>query len=108
MSRHNKVNPDHYTTAGRLSQDDLARERRKQSESPMGFNRKSAKKAAPPWMANDQTNAGGGDNGGNDDDDDLNIGTTAEDDDEAQYDDEDERGGAEAQAEAPQGRPSAS
>ena len=30
MSRHNKVNPDHYKIAGRLSSDDLARERHKQ------------------------------------------------------------------------------
>ena len=27
MSRQNKVNPDHYKVAGRLSTDDLARER---------------------------------------------------------------------------------
>jgi hypothetical protein len=31
MSRKNKVNPDHYKVAGRLSPDDLARERIKQS-----------------------------------------------------------------------------
>jgi hypothetical protein len=31
MSRKNKVNPDHYKVAGRLSADDLARERMKQS-----------------------------------------------------------------------------
>ena len=31
MSRKNKVNPDHYKVAGRLSPDDLARERMKQS-----------------------------------------------------------------------------
>jgi hypothetical protein len=30
MSRHNKVNRDRYTIAGRLTADDLARERRKQ------------------------------------------------------------------------------
>jgi hypothetical protein len=30
MSRHNKVNPDHYKVAGRLTSDDLAREQRKQ------------------------------------------------------------------------------
>jgi hypothetical protein len=30
MSRKNKVNPDRYKTAGRLSQDDLARERQAQ------------------------------------------------------------------------------
>jgi len=53
MSRHNKVNPDHYTTQGRLSQDDLARERRKQSESHFGAGRAKSRKATPPWMAND-------------------------------------------------------
>jgi len=31
MSRKNKVNPNHYKVAGRLSADDLARERMKQS-----------------------------------------------------------------------------
>ena len=31
MSRKNKVNPDHYKVAGRLSPDDLARERMKQN-----------------------------------------------------------------------------
>jgi hypothetical protein len=30
MSRKNKVNPDHYKLAGRLSADDLARERMRQ------------------------------------------------------------------------------
>lgn len=30
MSKHNKVNPGAYTQAGRLSQDDIARERMKQ------------------------------------------------------------------------------
>jgi len=30
MSRQNRVNPDHYKTAGRLTADDLARERQKQ------------------------------------------------------------------------------
>jgi hypothetical protein len=33
MSRQNKVNPDHYKTAGRLSPDDLAREQQKQRAS---------------------------------------------------------------------------
>jgi hypothetical protein len=32
MSRHNKVNPNHYTSAGRLAPDDLARERMRQSQ----------------------------------------------------------------------------
>ena len=30
MSKHNKVNPDHYHQAGRLTPDELARERTKQ------------------------------------------------------------------------------
>lgn len=30
MSKHNKVNPDHYHQAGRLTPDDWARERMKQ------------------------------------------------------------------------------
>lgn len=54
MSRHNKVNPDHYTLAGRLSPDDLARERRKQSESNMGRGRARARKAMPPWLVQEQ------------------------------------------------------
>ena len=32
MSKHNKVNPGTYTQAGRLSQDDAAREMKKQNE----------------------------------------------------------------------------
>jgi len=31
MSKQNKVNPDHYKTGGRLTPDDLARERKKQT-----------------------------------------------------------------------------
>jgi len=30
MSKHNKVNPDHYHQAGRLTPDEMARERMKQ------------------------------------------------------------------------------
>lgn len=63
MSRQNKVNPDHYTTGGRLSPDDLARERRKQSESPMGGGRHSNQRPIPPWMmdtgADDEAGAAG-------------------------------------------------
>ena len=54
MSRQNKVNPAHYTLAGRLSPDDLARERRKQSESNLGRGRASARKATPPWHSDGQ------------------------------------------------------
>jgi hypothetical protein len=50
MSRQNKVNPDHYKVAGRLSMDDLARERRNQSASQMGDLRGRHAKAMPPWM----------------------------------------------------------
>jgi hypothetical protein len=46
MSRHNKVNPDHYTIAGRLTPDDLARERHKQGD---GRRAASRQKPAPPW-----------------------------------------------------------
>ena len=53
MSRQNKVNPDHYTGAGRLSPDDWARERRKQSESMFGSRRGSNKKPMAPWMVSD-------------------------------------------------------
>jgi hypothetical protein len=34
MSKQNKVNKDHYTQAGRLTPDDMAREREKMSGSP--------------------------------------------------------------------------
>ena len=57
MSRQNKVNPDHYTGAGRLSPDDLARERRKQSESRFGSRRGSNKKPMAPWMVSDSRSA---------------------------------------------------
>src|SRR5687768_18000008 len=50
MSRHNKVNPNHYTQAGRLSADDLAREYQNQRVSSGA---KRGQKAGPSWMAND-------------------------------------------------------
>lgn len=51
MSRSNKVNPDHYKTAGRLTADDLARERRKQSEPLWGATRRRKRVTpTPPWM----------------------------------------------------------
>jgi hypothetical protein len=53
MSRQNKVNPDHYTSAGRLSPDDWARERRKQAERLHGETRKRQRKPLPPWLANE-------------------------------------------------------
>lgn len=50
MSRQNKVNPNHYTQAGRLSADDLAREYQNQRTASGG---KRGEKAGPRWMAND-------------------------------------------------------
>jgi hypothetical protein len=49
MSRHNKVNPDHYTIAGRLTPDDLARERWKQQPTTVGRHSRRDK-PQPPWM----------------------------------------------------------
>jgi hypothetical protein len=52
MSRTNKVNPDHYTLAGRLSPDDLARERARQFDTrSRGLRRRPVEKPMPPWMA---------------------------------------------------------
>jgi hypothetical protein len=48
MSRQNKVNPDHYTQGGRLSPDDLARERQKQE--PGGVRPSRRDRPLPPWM----------------------------------------------------------
>jgi hypothetical protein len=58
MSRRNKVNPDHYTTAGRLSPDDLARERKKQAEQMSARAEGRDRKPMPPWMANEAAGAG--------------------------------------------------
>ena len=53
MSRQNKVNPDRYKTAGRLSPDDLARERQAQhSATPTERPRRGDER--PSWMAQDQ------------------------------------------------------
>jgi hypothetical protein len=49
MSRHNKVNPDHYKIGGRLTADDLARERSKQN--PQRVERPRTRRAAPPGAA---------------------------------------------------------
>ena len=49
MSRHNKVNPDHYKIGGRLTTDDLARERSKQSS--QRIERPRTRRAAPPGAA---------------------------------------------------------
>jgi hypothetical protein len=51
MSRQNKVNPDHYTMAGRLTPDDLARQWQQQREAKVGGGLRQKDKAGPPWMA---------------------------------------------------------
>ena len=48
MSRQNKVNPDHYTQGGRLSPDDLARERQKQGNG--GLRSAGKNRPLPPWL----------------------------------------------------------
>ncbi len=53
MSRHTKVNPDHYTIAGRLAPDDLARERWKPIDPHQGVRRRRRRQPVPPWLAND-------------------------------------------------------
>jgi hypothetical protein len=53
MSRRNKVNPGQYTAAGRLSPDDLARERRKQAEQLFGGSTGGSKKPERASNAND-------------------------------------------------------
>ena len=55
MSRRNKVNPDHYTLAGRLAPDDMARELRKQAERMFSGSRGPRRKPMPPWMAQEQS-----------------------------------------------------
>ena len=58
MSRLNKVNPDHYTMAGRLSADDLARERMRQA--PQHVERGGRRnKPLAPWMANESAQSSG-------------------------------------------------
>jgi hypothetical protein len=52
VSRNNKVNPDHYTMAGRLTPDELARQRRQQDEQLFGRGRRR-QRAMPPWMTNE-------------------------------------------------------
>jgi hypothetical protein len=55
VSRLNKVNPDHYTMAGRLSADDLARERMRQAGHQTERGR-ARNKPVPPWMAKEAAN----------------------------------------------------
>jgi hypothetical protein len=58
VSRQNKVNPDHYTMAGRLTPDDLARQRLRQGEQHVAGGRRGRNKAMPPWMANEGRHGG--------------------------------------------------
>ena len=59
MSRINKVNKDHYMIAGRLTPDELARQRRKQEEPLWGATKNRKGKPMPPWMANENPAAEG-------------------------------------------------
>jgi hypothetical protein len=59
MSRQNKVNPDHYKLAGRLSPDDLARERQRHMGSQPDPLRSRNRKPMPPWAAMTKAGAGG-------------------------------------------------
>jgi hypothetical protein len=59
MSRQNKVNPDHYKLAGRLSPDDLARERQRHMGSQPGPLRSRNRKPMPPWATMTNAPAGG-------------------------------------------------
>ena len=52
MSRQNKVNPDRYKTGGRLSPDDLARERQSQ-QSTTTSERPHRGDERPSWMKQD-------------------------------------------------------
>jgi hypothetical protein len=51
MSRKNKVNPDHYKVAGRLSPDDLARERVKQDVHQSADAWHERERPAAPWTS---------------------------------------------------------
>ena len=51
MSRQNKVNPGTYTQRGRLSQDDAARELRKQSAIGSPHTWQPVNTKARPWLA---------------------------------------------------------
>jgi hypothetical protein len=55
VSRNNKVNPDHYTMAGRLTADELARQRVRQGQQKLGGPGRSRPQAMPPWIANEQS-----------------------------------------------------
>ena len=63
MSRKNKVNPDHYKVAGRLTPDDLARERMKQG-TPQTARAWDERPGQPTWM--DDRSAGPGPDPGKD------------------------------------------
>lgn len=53
MSRQNKVNPGRYKVAGRLSPDDLGRERRRQSMTSIANEPRRQRQALPFWQATD-------------------------------------------------------
>jgi hypothetical protein len=56
MSRQNKVNPDRYKTGGRLSPDDLARERQAQQTAIQGEPPRGGDER-PSWMKQDDDRA---------------------------------------------------
>ena len=57
MSKKNKVNPGQYTQAGRLAQDDVARERGKQDLSVGSERTGSGQKTAPTGISNRESAA---------------------------------------------------
>ena len=59
MSKYNKVNPDHYKTGGRLTPDEMARQRFLQGTLRVGGGRRRREKPMPPWLANEQPGGGG-------------------------------------------------
>lgn len=54
MSKHNKVNPGYYRIGGRLTPDDMARERAKQRPSIPKNDTQHPRTARPPWAPKDE------------------------------------------------------
>lgn len=54
MSKHNKVNPGYYRIGGRLTPDDMARERAKQRPSIPKNDTPHPRTASPPWAPKDE------------------------------------------------------
>jgi hypothetical protein len=54
MSRHNTVNKDNYTQAGRLTPDDMARERQKQARPDAGAREPRVRNRAADLPAGDR------------------------------------------------------